>query len=787
LHSLQWDKLASEVAKYSLLFILSAGMSPLLGDVDFASSIHPILSGRCAPCHSGDHPQAGLSIESREALVKGGSHGAALVPGKPEDSLLLKRVTSVVGPQMPPGGAKLSEAQIASLRDWIAEGAPWTDTSAKPLSTALPSVKPRMPEVPAGQFDNPIDKFINAYFEKHHAPFPTPVSDALFLRRITLDVWGITPSPEQTRVFVADTRSDKRQQMVDTLLADSTRYAENWISFWNDILRNDQGVNYAGTRKSITPWLLKSLEDNMPFDKMAYALLSPETPDDPDGFLTGVNWRGDINASQTPFMQAAQNSAQVFLGVNLKCASCHDSFINRYKLKQSYSLAAMFSDESSLELVRCDNKTGVRTGPRFLFPEVSFQPASDSLTDRRRAAAKSFTNPENGRFSRTIVNRYWQREFGRGLEANVDEMDAEPWNPDLLDWLASDFAQHNYDLKRLLRMILTSRAYGLPAIVETDPLRGDYVFSGPILRRITAEEFADSLSEMTGEWRVMQSGEKATYSREWQVKSTPTTRALGRPIRDQVFTTREDAATTLQALELVNGETLAAVLRRGAMRLLGELPPAPQNLFDSGRISKGQKLLDIDLNGAKQLWLLADDAGCYDPGRTVAGWAELEATGPKGTVKIADLTTLAKPEKRALKFDGAAAYQNGLVFPVGTLVMYPIEGLGLTHLKGAVGVDDGARSSDINPSVRFFIFTDKPDRDRLLRVSGEAPTAAPPASRDANALINRLFWAALSRGPNQQEALVAKELLEPKGTLTTGGLEDFLWTLVMHPEFQFIR
>jgi hypothetical protein len=775
------------VAKYSLLFILSAGISPLLADVDFPSSIHPILSGRCAPCHSGDHPQAGLSIESREALVRGGSHGAALIPGKPEDSLLLKRVTGAIGPQMPPGGAKLSEAQIASLKDWIAEGAPWTDTSAKPVSAVLPSVKPRMPEVPAGKFDNPIDKFINAYFEKHHTPFPTPVSDALFLRRITLDVWGITPSPEQTRAFVADTRSDKRERMVDTLLADSTRYAENWISFWNDILRNDQGVNYAGTRKSITPWLLKSLEENMPFDKMAYALLSPETPEDPDGFLTGVNWRGDINASQTPFMQAAQNSAQVFLGVNLKCASCHDSFINRYKLKQSYSLAAMFSDESNLELVRCDNKTGVRTGPQFLFPEVGFQPASDSLADRRRAAAKSFTNPENGRFSRTIVNRYWQREFGRGLEANVDEMDAEPWNADLLDWLASDFAQHNYDLKRLLRMILISRAYGLPAIVETDPLRGDYVFSGPILRRITAEEFADSLSEMTGEWRVMQSGEKATYSREWQMKSTPTTRALGRPIRDQVFTTREDAATTLQALELVNGETLAAVLRRGAMRLLGELPPAPQNLFDSGRISKGQKLLDIDLTGAKQLWLLADDAGCYDPGRAVAGWADMEATGSKGTVKIADLTTLAKPEKRALKFDGVAAYQNGLVFPVGTLVMYPIEGLGLTHLKGAVGIDDGARSSDINPNVRFFVFTDKPDRDRLLRVSGEAPTATPPVSRDVNALINRLFWAALSRGPNQQEALVAKQLLEPKGMLSTGGLEDFLWTLVMHPEFQFIR
>src|SRR5258708_14996056 len=180
-------------------------------------------------------------------------------------------------------------------------------------------------------------------------------------------------------------------------------------------MSNDQGVNYAGTRKSITPWLRKARDNNMPFNEMASALLNPTGEGDPDGFLIGVNWRGDINASQTPFMQAAQNSAQVFLGVNLKCASCHDSFINQYKLKQSYGLAAMFAETSDLELVRCDAKTGKHTGPEFLFPEVAVKPVSDSLADRRKAAPLSFTNPENGRFARTLVNRYWQRLFGRGL------------------------------------------------------------------------------------------------------------------------------------------------------------------------------------------------------------------------------------------------------------------------------------------------------------------------------------------------------------------------------------
>ena len=90
-------------------------------------------------------------------------------------------------------------------------------------------------------------------------------------------------------------------------------------------------------------------------------MVNPVEKSDPDGFLIGVNWRGDINASQTPYMQAAQNTAQIFLGINLKCASCHDSFINRYKLRESYGMAALFTPQSRLELVRCDVKTGTYT------------------------------------------------------------------------------------------------------------------------------------------------------------------------------------------------------------------------------------------------------------------------------------------------------------------------------------------------------------------------------------------------------------------------------------------
>src|SRR5262249_15572065 len=162
-------------------------------------------------------------------------------------------------------------------------------------------------------------------------------------------------------------------RLVDRLLADNTNYAQHWISFWNDLLRNDEGVNYyseTATRKSITPWLINALETNLPYDQFVSKLLNPTGPQDPDGFLVGVNGRGLASASETPAMQAAQNSAQIFLGVNLKCNACHDSFISKWKLKDAYALAGFFSDDPHLQLYRCDIALDQRTEPGFLFPEL---------------------------------------------------------------------------------------------------------------------------------------------------------------------------------------------------------------------------------------------------------------------------------------------------------------------------------------------------------------------------------------------------------------------------------
>lgn len=724
---------------------------------DFTTDIHPILARRCLGCHSGAQPQSGLSLESRSkaerVLERNGTR-------------LLSRLTGQTKPQMPPVGAPLTDKEIAAIQEWLNEGAIWPAAPQQNTSNWTAPLEPRNPPVPAGTAQNPIDRFLNI-------PNPDLVNDALFARRAYYDITGLPPSIENLK-------PKNRGELIDTLLANNKRYTDHWISFWNDLLRNDIGVVYHGDRKSITPWLEKALTQNMPYDQMIRELLNPVGNDAPEGFLVGVNWRGDINASQTPHMQASQNTAQVFLGINLKCASCHDSFINKYKLKEAYGLAAMFSETSRLELVRCDNKTGVFTDAQFLYPQLGTIAENLPLPDRRAAAARLFTDPRNGRIARTMVNRMWQRLMGRGIVEPVDDMDAQPFNADLLDWLASDFAAHNYDVKHLLASIMKSNAYQMVAAPKTE---GPYQFKGPLPRRITAEEFVDTVSAVTGEWPTLATGDVSHYVRDWQLKSSPLTRAMGRPIRDQVFTTRETAPTTFQALELVNGQSLGLLLRRGARRLLNQLPEPPPNLYDSKVMRKGQSTFDVDVTGVKQLWIVMEDRGSYDPTRTLAGLADGQLEGSQ-TISLKDLPYLDKVPIQSLTVVKTKT-ENVQVIPLGRTLIYNIDGLGATRLKGRLVLDDAGQESDVGASVRLFIFAQQPDHQQLVKVTGNRPVEAPAALIGSDQITRYCYRAILARDPNNDELKIAKQYLG-KAKPDPAALEDLLWSLLLHPESQYI-
>lgn len=531
-----------------------------------------------------------MSIDTREALLETG----VVEPGDSAASYLIDLVTSDDPKmQMPPKGERLTKEEVDTLRRWIDADLPWEEGFSFKAETYQAPLKPRRPELPAAVagVDNPLDQIIFHYWKEHGVEPPKPISDAEFYRRASLDLVGLLPMADEVEAFAADKSPDKRQALVRRLLDNRVAYADHWMTFWNDLLRND----YAGTgfidggRAQITGWLYDALLKNKPYDVFVRELISP-TPES-EGFAKGIIWRGQVNASQRPELQFSQNVGQVFLGVNLKCASCHDSFVDDWKLTDAYGLAAITSNEQ-LEIHRCDKPTGETAKAYFLFPELGAIDPAAPREERLKQLAAIMTSPDNGRLTRTVANRLWHRLMGRGIVHPVDSMGARPWNEDLLDQLAVHLSDSGYDLKKTLELIATSQVYGLESAPwdESAPAE-DFVFAGPSPKRMTAEQFVDSLAGITGvapeatenngvfvdPIKSLEGAGERPFVRASLVQSTPLMRTLGRPNREQVVTTRPGEVTTLEALELSNGEPLSELLAAGGQKLasnLGDLSPS---------------------------------------------------------------------------------------------------------------------------------------------------------------------------------------------------------------------
>src|SRR4051794_1309120 len=269
--------------------------------VDFERQIAPIIKERCVECHSQDKRKGGLSLATYADALDGGRNGPAIRPGNAARSILIHRLTGALEPQMPKDNDPLTAREIALIRLWIDQGARRTATSARapqPWEAPLALTKPAVPKATWSDWNAPVDRFVAVYLTAHHAMKPALVSDAAFARRAYLDVWGLLPSPDQLQRFLDDPAPDKRDTLVASLLADDEKYAEHWMSFWNDLLRNEDGVtcfSETAGRKSISEWLLAAVKSNTPYDQFVRKLLDPKEPGDPDGFLVGVNWRGETS------------------------------------------------------------------------------------------------------------------------------------------------------------------------------------------------------------------------------------------------------------------------------------------------------------------------------------------------------------------------------------------------------------------------------------------------------------------------------------------------------------
>ncbi len=784
---------------------------PLVAAVDFDHEIVPLLRKHCGECHTGDKRKGGFSMNTRVALLEGSENGAVLVPSDVAHSKLLELVTSAdPDVRMPPKGDGLSPAEVARLKAWIAEGAVWTNGFAFKQPAYEPPLKPRVPVLPAAQDgrDHPIDRVLDAWVKGQQLPRPTVADDATFLRRVHLDLVGVLPTAAESAAFLADRSPDKRAKLVKALLARNLDYADHWMAFWNDLLRNDYaGTGYIdGGRKQITGWLYAALAENKPYDAFVRELIAPAPAS--EGFAKGIIWRGSVSAGARPELQFSQSISQTFLGINMKCASCHDSFIDRWKLRDAYGLAAITSNQP-LELVRCDIPTGKTAVAAWPFPELGQVDPTKPRAERLQQLAALMTHPENGRLQRTIVNRLWHRLMGRGIVHPVDAMQTEPWNQDLLDVLANRLVESKYDLKAVLEFIATSQAYQsrTETLTRTADDKG-YVYRGPRAKRLTAEQFVDALWRLTDTvpGKVDAAVARAPAGRSavsWKAQPIWSNDKVGGALpavgEARVFRFRFPlAAMPAAARCVVTCDNSYELFVNGRTASKGDDWQTPDGLDLTSHLRAGNnEFLVVGRNAGKApnaaaLWMqvtLVDAQGKESTLATSAAW---EWTVPGPTARgLPAATAIWKPV--AVLDDtpwakGVARLPEALARLAGT---------GGPPARASLVKSDLLQRSLGRPN-REQIVSMRPNELSTLEAidlaNGQA--FADLLGRGATNLLRRpwkspddftqwLYASALCRSPSAAELKVAQEMLGSR--LTEQGVADLLWAVCMLPEFQTIR
>ncbi len=450
--------------------------------VAYFEQIRPLLEARCYSCHQGGKAQGGLRIDDHASMLKGGdSYGPAIVPGHADESSLIGRIaTDDESEIMPPKGDPLSTEEIALLEQWIESGAVWP------------------------QFD--VQSFE-----------PTPLTDDLsFLRRVTLDTVGVTPTEAEIEEFLSDDPAKRRSRAIDRLLADQ-RWADHWMSYWLDVLAENPNI-INPTLNNTGPfrwWLYESLLDNKPADLFVTELIRMEGSErfgGPAGFGT---------AAQNDLPMAAKGIivSSAFLGVEMKCARCHDAPSHVSKQQDLMQLAAMLKRGSvklpasssvpvdklhqtgRKPLIEVTLQPGTVVKPDWPFARYCDESVADALAEQpdnsRDRLAALITAPQNEQFARVMVNRIWQRLMGRGLVESVSDWErGEASHPKLLKWLGHRFVESGYDVKAISRLILSSHAYQRATDATLDSTSPLYIAPAP--RRLSAEQIVDSAFQATG-------------------------------------------------------------------------------------------------------------------------------------------------------------------------------------------------------------------------------------------------------------------------------------------------
>lgn len=499
---------------------------------DFYQDIKPLLESRCNNCHKGDKAKGGLRLDTLAASLKGGESGyPALKPGDADGSELFYRITTDDEDEiMPPKDDRLSTAEIDMLKSWIEKGANWPEFQVTTLE------------------------------------MPPLADDLTFLRRVTLDTVGVLPTDKEIRTYLDDKSGKRRENAIERLL-DDPRWADHWMGYWLDVLAENPNM-LSGSLNNTGPfrwWIYDALCDDLPMDTFVTDLIRMDGSSNtggPAGFaLAGQN--------DAPMAEKGAILAGAFLGVQMKCARCHDSPVRSSKQEQLFNLAAMLSkkpvqvpDSSSVSLDKLSEggrkplievtlKPGVDVQPVWPFEQFSSKDAYQELAsdpkNTREQLAALITAPENERFAQVMVNRIWQRLMGRGLVESPDDWEKDgATHPELLRWLGREFVRSDYSMKAVSRLIFSSHAYqraSLPGLLKAEPL-----YVGPAPRRMAAEQIVDSLFSATGKpFKV----EEMTFD----VDGISNQRSLGKPSRSWMLAStsneRDRPSLTLPRIQAV--------------------------------------------------------------------------------------------------------------------------------------------------------------------------------------------------------------------------------------------
>jgi hypothetical protein len=497
-----------------LACLLSFAFSPLLvaaEPADFARDVRPLLEEKCFRCHGAKKQEGGLRLDLRSRALAGGDSGKVIQPSNADKSLLIRRVTSMdEDRRMPPSGDRLTPDQTAKLTSWINAGAQWPDELAgddgAKTHWAFQPIRPTSPPQVKGAVANPIDAFVLARLEKDGQTLSPEADRGTLAKRLSLDLTGLLPDPEEVERFLADRSPLAFEKLVERLLA-TPHFGERWSRHWLDLVRFAESDGYENDSIRANAWryrdwVIDAFNRALPFDRftidqLAGDLLPKATSKQliASGMHRNALWNSAASADKEEYRTLAVKdrtdaTGTAWLGLTLGCARCHSHKYDPLTHREYYQLYAFFNAVDHRDATVPGGTTPTfqpAKRPAFVHLRGSFLQKGDDVRPSTPAFLPAFktsgeiadrldlarwlVDPANPLTPRVAANRIWQHLFGQGIvrtPENFGLSGERPTHPELLDWLASEFLRSGGSLKSLVRTVVLSNTYRQSSVVKGD-------------------------------------------------------------------------------------------------------------------------------------------------------------------------------------------------------------------------------------------------------------------------------------------------------------------------------